>query len=159
MFGVAAVWERSEGGDDDVIEGFSIITVPANPLLERLDSSGPRMPAILRRKDYSTWLSGHAGAGEGGAAHVSGHLDDGASREPEGQLASAQRRARSARLRRRSWGVSDLPASGRKISASCNVFPQGPGNLEFSGRPALTIAATASAAETLPITQSYWPGA
>ena len=58
VFGVAAVWERSEGDDDDVLESFTILTVPANPLIERLDSSGPRMPAILRRKDYSTWLSG-----------------------------------------------------------------------------------------------------
>ncbi len=58
VFGVAAVWERSEGGEDDVLESFTIISVPANPLIERLDSSGPRMPAILRRKDYATWLSG-----------------------------------------------------------------------------------------------------
>lgn len=59
VFGVAAVWERSEGGEDDVVESFSIINVPANPLIERIDSSGPRMPAILRRKDYSTWLTGN----------------------------------------------------------------------------------------------------
>jgi putative SOS response-associated peptidase YedK len=58
VFGVAALWERSEGGDDDVIESFTIITVPANPLVARLDRSGGRMPAILRRKDYPTWLSG-----------------------------------------------------------------------------------------------------
>jgi putative SOS response-associated peptidase YedK len=58
VFGVAALWERSEGGEDDVIESFTIITVPANPLLSRIDSTSGRMPAILRRKDYTPWLSG-----------------------------------------------------------------------------------------------------
>jgi putative SOS response-associated peptidase YedK len=58
VFGVAAVWERSEGEDDDVIESFTIITVPPNALLTRIDRSGSAMPAILRRKDYTTWLSG-----------------------------------------------------------------------------------------------------
>jgi putative SOS response-associated peptidase YedK len=58
VFGVAALWDRSEGGDDDVIESFTLITVPANPLVARIDQVGQRMPAILRRKDYATWLSG-----------------------------------------------------------------------------------------------------
>jgi putative SOS response-associated peptidase YedK len=56
VFGVAALWDRSEGLDDDVIESFTIVTVPANPLLTRIDPG--QMPAILRRKDYTTWLSG-----------------------------------------------------------------------------------------------------
>lgn len=56
VFGVAAIWERSEGGEDDVIEGFTIVTVPANPLV-RLVGDGV-MPAILLRKDYATWLGG-----------------------------------------------------------------------------------------------------
>jgi len=55
VFGIAALWERSVTEDDDVIESCAIVTVPANPLVARL--SGPRMPAILRRKDYSTWLN------------------------------------------------------------------------------------------------------
>jgi putative SOS response-associated peptidase YedK len=58
VFGVAGLWDRSEGGEDDVIESFTLITVPANPLLARIDSVGQKMPAILRRKDYATWLSG-----------------------------------------------------------------------------------------------------
>ena len=58
VFGVAALWDRSESDDDDVIESFSLITVPANPLVARIDKAGLRMPAILRRKDYATWLSG-----------------------------------------------------------------------------------------------------
>jgi putative SOS response-associated peptidase YedK len=58
VFGLAAFWTRSESEDDDVIESFSIITVPANPLVSQVVGPGGRMPAILRRKDYSTWLSG-----------------------------------------------------------------------------------------------------
>ena len=58
VFGVAALWDRSEGSDDDVVESFTIVTVPANPLVARIDKASGQMPAILRRKDYATWLSG-----------------------------------------------------------------------------------------------------
>ncbi len=58
VFGVAAVWDRSESDDGDVIENFVIVTVPANALIARIDAGGRRMPGILRRKDYATWLSG-----------------------------------------------------------------------------------------------------
>ena len=58
VFGVAAVWDRSESKDGDVIESFTIVTVAANPLVARIDNAGGQMPAILRRKDYATWLSG-----------------------------------------------------------------------------------------------------
>ena len=55
--GLAAFWTRSESEDDDVIESFSIITVPANPLVAEIVGAQGRMPAILRRKDYGTWLT------------------------------------------------------------------------------------------------------
>jgi len=58
VFGVAALWDRSESSDGDVIESFVIATVPANGLVGRIDKASGRMPAILRRKDYATWLSG-----------------------------------------------------------------------------------------------------
>lgn len=58
VFGVAALWDRSESSDGDVIESFVVVTVPANGLVGRIDKVGGRMPAILRRKDYATWLSG-----------------------------------------------------------------------------------------------------
>ena len=58
VFGMAAIWDRSVTEDDDVIESFSILTVPANPLMASLDPIGRRMPAILRRENYATWLSG-----------------------------------------------------------------------------------------------------
>lgn len=58
VFGLAAFWTRSESDDDDVIESCAIITVPANPLVAAVVGKGGRMPAILRRKDYGTWLTG-----------------------------------------------------------------------------------------------------
>lgn len=58
VFGVAAVWDRSVGEDDDVIESCSVILVPANELLAGIANTRPRMPAILRRRDYQTWLRG-----------------------------------------------------------------------------------------------------
>jgi putative SOS response-associated peptidase YedK len=58
VFGVAAIWDRSEGADDDVIESCSIVRVPANELLAGITDSPARMPAILRRRDYETWLRG-----------------------------------------------------------------------------------------------------
>jgi putative SOS response-associated peptidase YedK len=57
VFGVAAFWTRSEAGEDDVVESFSIITVPANPLITRITGPNGRMPAIVRRKDYGIWLT------------------------------------------------------------------------------------------------------
>jgi putative SOS response-associated peptidase YedK len=57
VFGLAAFWTRSESKDDDVIESFTIITVPANSLVEKIVGPSSRMPAILRRKDYDTWLT------------------------------------------------------------------------------------------------------
>ena len=58
VFGLAAVWDRSVTEDDDVIESCSIIRVPANALLTDIANSDGRMPAILRRRDYDTWLRG-----------------------------------------------------------------------------------------------------
>jgi putative SOS response-associated peptidase YedK len=55
VFGLAAVWDRSVADDDDVIESCSVIRVPANDLLADFTL---RMPAILRRRDYDTWLRG-----------------------------------------------------------------------------------------------------
>jgi len=58
VFGVAAVWDRTEAEDgDDVIEGAALITVPPNPLLAELQGPGTTMPAILERRDYAIWLT------------------------------------------------------------------------------------------------------
>jgi putative SOS response-associated peptidase YedK len=58
IFGLAAVWDRSVGEDDDVVESCSIIRVPANELLADIANADGRMPAILKRRDYDTWLKG-----------------------------------------------------------------------------------------------------
>jgi putative SOS response-associated peptidase YedK len=55
---LAAVWDRSVSEEDDVIESCSVIRVPANDLLADIAGAGARMPAILRRRDYQTWLRG-----------------------------------------------------------------------------------------------------
>jgi putative SOS response-associated peptidase YedK len=59
VFGLAGIWDRSVGEDDDVIESCSVIRVPANELMMNIANS--RMPAILRRRDYQTWLRGTPG--------------------------------------------------------------------------------------------------
>jgi putative SOS response-associated peptidase YedK len=58
VFGVAAIWDRSVTEDDDVIESCSIVCVAPNDLMIRIANTDGRMPAILRRKDYQTWLRG-----------------------------------------------------------------------------------------------------
>jgi len=58
VFGVAAVWDRSESDGDDVIESCSIIRVPVNALLADIAGVQGHMLAILRRRDYQTWLRG-----------------------------------------------------------------------------------------------------
>jgi putative SOS response-associated peptidase YedK len=58
VFGVAAVWDRTEVEDgDDVIEGSALITVPPNQLLTQLQGAVVAMPAILERRDYAIWLT------------------------------------------------------------------------------------------------------
>jgi putative SOS response-associated peptidase YedK len=58
VFGVAAIWDRSVTDEDDVIESCSIVCVPPNELMMAIANTDGRMPAILRRKDYQTWLKG-----------------------------------------------------------------------------------------------------
>jgi len=65
LFALAAIWDRSVGDDDDVIESCSIITVPANDLVATVANTSHRMPAILKRKDYDTWLRGTPVAAKG----------------------------------------------------------------------------------------------
>jgi len=57
VFGVAALWERAETSDGDVIESCALIGVAANPLLAEIDNVTAQMPGILRRRDYDSWLA------------------------------------------------------------------------------------------------------
>lgn len=58
VFGIAAIWDRSVAADDDVIESCALVCVPPNELIVRIANTDGRMPAILRRKDYQSWLRG-----------------------------------------------------------------------------------------------------
>ncbi|HEV2228955.1 MAG TPA: SOS response-associated peptidase family protein [Steroidobacteraceae bacterium] len=60
VFGVAALWNRAEAGDE-VVESCALITVAANALLSGISSASAQMPAILGLGDYDAWLSASAG--------------------------------------------------------------------------------------------------
>jgi putative SOS response-associated peptidase YedK len=58
VFGVAALWDRIESDEGDVFESCVLITVDANPLLAEIGNTTRRMPVILPREKYTTWLAG-----------------------------------------------------------------------------------------------------
>ncbi len=57
VFGVAALWDRTEDDDGDVIEGCSILTVPSNAPLAS-ETATREMPAIISTDSYEVWLRG-----------------------------------------------------------------------------------------------------
>ena len=57
VFGIAALWERAETNEGELIESCALIAVDANPLLAEIDNVTSEMPSILRRNDYDTWLA------------------------------------------------------------------------------------------------------
>jgi putative SOS response-associated peptidase YedK len=59
VFGFAGLWDRSIG-PAGVIESCTLITMPANPLLQQIHNGEQRMPAILRACDHEAWLKGDA---------------------------------------------------------------------------------------------------
>jgi putative SOS response-associated peptidase YedK len=54
----AGLWDRSVKTDGAAIDSFTIITMPANDLLAKIDNEDKRMPAILRMEDVEAWLTG-----------------------------------------------------------------------------------------------------
>jgi len=54
----AGLWERSVKADRTVVESFTIITLPANDFMAKIDLEKQRMPAILRTEDVEAWLTG-----------------------------------------------------------------------------------------------------
>ena len=58
VFAVAALWDRTEDDDGDVIEGCAILTVPANAALTSIQTATREMPAILGIEDCDAWLRG-----------------------------------------------------------------------------------------------------
>jgi putative SOS response-associated peptidase YedK len=59
VFGFAGLWDRSEG-PNGVIESCTLITMPANALLQQIHNVKQRMPAILRQSEHTAWLRGDA---------------------------------------------------------------------------------------------------
>lgn len=56
----AGLWDRSVADDGTAIESFTIVTLPANPLMARIHNLKKRMPAILHEMDFEAWLTGTA---------------------------------------------------------------------------------------------------
>lgn len=65
LFAFASLWDRSVKADGTVIESCTIITMPANALMHHIHNGGKnphRMPAIVHREDWETWLTGSSEA-------------------------------------------------------------------------------------------------
>lgn len=54
LAGIYNTWTNPETGE--IINGFSIITLPANPLLEKIHNTKKRMPAMLQPHQAEAWL-------------------------------------------------------------------------------------------------------
>jgi len=61
IFAFAGLWDRSIKADGTAVDSVVHITLSANSLMQDIHNTGNsphRMPAILRRDDWGTWLSG-----------------------------------------------------------------------------------------------------
>ncbi len=56
-FGLCGLWEASTAADGTVLESFTVVTVPANPMVAEIHTKG-RMPAMLTPEDCGAWLEG-----------------------------------------------------------------------------------------------------
>jgi len=54
LLAMAGLWERWTSRDGEIVETFVVITKPAEPGVVEIHD---RMPAILRKEDFDTWLS------------------------------------------------------------------------------------------------------
>jgi putative SOS response-associated peptidase YedK len=52
-FGMAGLWERWHGKDDETVESCTVIVTEANALVRALHD---RMPVVLAPEDYAAWL-------------------------------------------------------------------------------------------------------
>lgn len=55
--GFAGIWSSYEDENGRQVRGYAILTMPANALVEPLDD---RMPVILKREQFESWLNGDA---------------------------------------------------------------------------------------------------
>jgi putative SOS response-associated peptidase YedK len=56
VFGIAGIWDCWSDRSGDVMESCCAVSVPPNAFMQRLLPVEPAMPAILRRRDYASWL-------------------------------------------------------------------------------------------------------
>jgi len=59
-FAFAGLWDSSKAEDGAVMESFTIITLPASPLMAGIHNTRKREPAILTAEGCRVWLSGTA---------------------------------------------------------------------------------------------------
>lgn len=57
VFSIAGMWEEYEDTEGDLIQTFTIITLPANTMVETITE---RMPAMLLASDEKAWLKNDA---------------------------------------------------------------------------------------------------
>lgn len=58
VFPVAAIWDRTEAEDGDVIEGCAMLMVASSAQLASIQTGTREMPAILAAGDCDAWLRG-----------------------------------------------------------------------------------------------------
>jgi putative SOS response-associated peptidase YedK len=57
-FAFAGLWDTSKPDDGSIIYSFTIITLPASPLMAQIHNSKQREPAMLTAAGCRTWLGG-----------------------------------------------------------------------------------------------------
>jgi len=62
-FAFAGLWDSSKAADGTVIRSFTIITLPASPLMAEIHNTKKREPAILTPEGCRVWLHGTADEG------------------------------------------------------------------------------------------------
>jgi putative SOS response-associated peptidase YedK len=72
-FAFAGLWDSSRAQDGTVTYSFTIITLPASPLMAEIHNTKLRQPALLSAADCRTWLGGTA---EQGRALLQPYPDD-----------------------------------------------------------------------------------
>jgi putative SOS response-associated peptidase YedK len=62
VFAMAGLWDESKPEGAPAIRSFTIVTLPASPLMAQIHNDKLRQPALLTHADCDTWLSGTADA-------------------------------------------------------------------------------------------------
>ncbi len=58
LFSFAGVWSTwKDKQNDKIVQTYSIMTCPANPLMERIHNNGMRMPVIIPNQYLNDWLN------------------------------------------------------------------------------------------------------